>query len=27
MKEVARHGGEVQAFLPTPVYEALKAKL
>ena len=27
MKEVARHGGEVQAFLPAPVYEALKAKL
>lgn len=27
VKEVARHGGEVQAFLPTPVYKALKAKL
>ncbi|MTD28870.1 pantetheine-phosphate adenylyltransferase [Erwinia sorbitola] len=27
MKEVARHGGEVEAFLPAPVYEALKAKL
>ncbi|UDQ80206.1 pantetheine-phosphate adenylyltransferase [Erwinia rhapontici] len=27
MKEVARHGGEVQAFLPATVYEALKAKL
>lgn len=27
MKEVARHGGEVQAFLPAPVYQALKAKL
>jgi len=27
MKEVARHGGEVQAFLPQPVYQALKAKL
>lgn len=27
MKEVARHRGEVQAFLPAPVYEALKAKL
>lgn len=27
MKEVARHGGEVQAFLPAPVYAALKAKL
>lgn len=27
VKEVARHGGEVQAFLPTPVYGALKAKL
>ncbi|WP_455820531.1 pantetheine-phosphate adenylyltransferase [Pseudomonas cerasi] len=27
MKEVARHGGEVQAFLPAPVYVALKAKL
>ncbi|MBD8164848.1 pantetheine-phosphate adenylyltransferase [Erwinia persicina] len=27
MKEVARHGGEVQAFLPAPVYRALKEKL
>lgn len=27
IKEVARHGGEVQAFLPAPVYQALKAKL
>lgn len=27
MKEVARHGGEVQAFLPAPVYQALMAKL
>ncbi|MEN5018373.1 pantetheine-phosphate adenylyltransferase [Erwinia sp. Eh17-17] len=27
MKEVARHGGEVQAFLPEPVYKALKEKL
>jgi len=27
MKEVARHGGEVKAFLPEPVYRALKAKL
>ncbi|MEX5533324.1 pantetheine-phosphate adenylyltransferase, partial [Pseudomonas syringae] len=27
MKEVARHGGEVQAFLPAPVYQALKTKL
>lgn len=27
MKEVARHGGEVKAFLPAPVYLALQAKL
>ncbi|ROR04867.1 pantetheine-phosphate adenylyltransferase [Erwinia sp. JUb26] len=27
MKEVARHGGEVKAFLPEPVYLALQAKL
>lgn len=27
MKEVARHGGEVKAFLPAPVYQALQAKL
>lgn len=27
VKEVARHGGEVKAFLPEPVYQALKAKL
>lgn len=27
MKEVARHGGEVQAFLPAAVYQALMAKL
>ncbi|KQN63288.1 pantetheine-phosphate adenylyltransferase [Erwinia sp. E602] len=27
MKEVARHGGEVQAFLPAPVWQALMAKL
>ncbi|CCG85451.1 pantetheine-phosphate adenylyltransferase [Erwinia piriflorinigrans] len=27
MKEVARHGGDVEAFLPTPVYQALKARL
>lgn len=27
MKEVARHGGKVKAFLPEPVYLALQAKL
>ncbi|MFG1175481.1 pantetheine-phosphate adenylyltransferase [Erwiniaceae bacterium CAU 1747] len=27
MKEVARHGGEVKAFLPEPVYLALQTKL
>jgi pantetheine-phosphate adenylyltransferase len=27
VKEVARHGGEVKAFLPEPVYQALLAKL
>lgn len=27
MKEVARHGGDVKAFLPEPVYQALLAKL
>lgn len=27
MKEVARHGGDVETFLPTPVYQALKARL
>ena len=27
MKEVARHGGEVKAFLPAPVYLAMQAKL
>ncbi|MDU4091733.1 MAG: pantetheine-phosphate adenylyltransferase [Pantoea sp.] len=27
VKEVARHGGEVKAFLPTAVYQALLAKL
>lgn len=27
VKEVARHGGEVEAFLPAPVHQALMAKL
>lgn len=27
MKEVARHDGDVQAFLPPPVYQALMAKI
>ncbi|CAO95116.1 pantetheine-phosphate adenylyltransferase [Erwinia tasmaniensis] len=27
MKEVARHGGDVETFLPAPVYKALKARL
>lgn len=27
VKEVARHGGEVEAFLPEPIYQALLAKL
>lgn len=27
MKEVARHGGDVETFLPAPVYQALKARL
>ncbi|QKJ89061.1 Phosphopantetheine adenylyltransferase [Paramixta manurensis] len=27
MKEVARHGGDVKAFLPEPIYQALLAKL
>lgn len=27
VKEVARHGGEVDAFLPAPVYQALMSKL
>ena len=27
VKEVARHGGDVSAFLPTPVHQALLAKL
>ncbi|ATZ10050.1 pantetheine-phosphate adenylyltransferase [Erwinia amylovora] len=26
MKEVARHGGDVESFLPTAVYQALKAR-